>query len=1030
MEPGKGETMKSTRVSLFLCILSFSVYVLNAQQGRVVTDISANDWKLWLDTAAQWQQDELFLPGTNIRNIPTNIPTGGWEVLQKGEGKTVHLPATVEEYYWGRNGNSFGVAGNYLGVSWLSTTIHVPASMKGKRIILDFESVRLRAEIFVNKKLVGYDLVNSTPFEVDITRAAVPGEENKIAVRITDPNGNFDWRDSHNFMWGDYRIQPSHGFGGITGKVKLVATDQIFIRDVFIKNKPQTNEVDAQLTIQNLSDENTNGTLSLQVKEYKTGKLVWKKELADETLKTQENIRTVTIGMKDAKLWSVDNPFLYTLSVSWKGKDLREDEMEKRFGFRWFEIRDVDGDKQFYLNGKRIVLRTSISWGFWPVNGIAPSDELAYKQVKDAKELGLNMLNFHRTIGQTNVLDDADELGLLYFEEPGGNQYPENLFDSRNAADKKQTGFYLPVRTEKFLRMIKRDRSHPCLVIYNMHNERGAQPHLQDRDEMMAGHKLDPTRIITYNSSNGTIKQNEPDPRFKLHLLPYDTTFYDYGWFDQHHAGGPGTYHDNLYNHPRKYAKYTDHKDEIIYYGEEGAIGTPPRLQLIREEILKTGKDIGWESAAYLKWFDAYDLFLKKNGFDKAFPNVDSLTRKMGNVAYYYQGRIIENVRLNNIIDGYAVNGWESMKLENHSGIVDNYRNLKGDPALIFRYNRPLYIAVKLNRKVLQTGDTTTIDLFVVNEKNIRGSFDLEVKTMNEKGETIWSKGSKVSVSGGDRYGELLLSGLKFVPAHAGYYKVKASLKKGSQVITEGNDEAFAVSLNTSGIAGEGQIADTSGIIASYLKSIGVTSFKPYRSGRPSGKILLVGSFEPLQNGNPLVTDILEWVNNGNSLIVISGTDKWAEFLAKKEVIGYRGLQVLGTSWYGGNFFVKEHPLFNGLPQSCVFNWEYQCLAGYNKSRFGMRIDNGETVVACVSDHKPEVYSALSIIPHGRGRIILCTLDILSCIKDLKAEVRGEGDGENAALNTFNASSKNAANIVGQQLLLNMLNYASGGSLK
>ncbi len=84
----------------------------------------------------------------------------------------------------------------------------------------------------------------------------------------------------------------------------------------------------------------------------------------------------------------------------------------------------------------------------------------------------------------------------------------------------------------------------------------------------------------------------------------------------------------------------------------------------------------------------------------------------MGNVAYYYQGRIIENVRISNTIDGYAVNGWESMKLENHSGIVDNYRNLKGDPELIARYNQPLFVAVKLNRKVVSVGDTTTIDLY------------------------------------------------------------------------------------------------------------------------------------------------------------------------------------------------------------------------------------------------------------------------------------------------------------------------------
>ena len=146
------------------------------------------------------------------------------------------------------------------------------------------------------------------------------------------------------------------------------------------------------------------------------------------------------------------------------------------------------------------------------------------------------MLNFHRTIGQSNVLDYADELGLLYFEEPGGNQYPENLFNPRNELEKKQTNFYLAVRNEKLFRMIRRDRSHPSLIIYNMHNERGAKPTQADRDEMAAGHQLDETRIMTYNSSNGDIKQDQPDPRFKLHLLPYDSTFYDYGWFDQHHA--------------------------------------------------------------------------------------------------------------------------------------------------------------------------------------------------------------------------------------------------------------------------------------------------------------------------------------------------------------------------------------------------------------------------------------------------------------------------------------------------------------
>ena len=997
----------------------------NATNGRIVTDLSDNDWKLWPDTAAPWQNDTLFLPGTDLSKIPVNIPTGGWDALENAQGKTVHLPATVEEYYWGKNGNPFGVSGNYLGISWFTTKINVPASMEKKRITLHFESVRFRAEIFVNKRLVGYDLVNSTPFDVDISRVIIPGTENEIAVRITDPNGNFDWRDSHNFMWGDYRTQPTHGFGGITGKVKLVATDPVFISDVFVKNKPKPNEVDVQLTLQNNAGKAIKGSLRLQVKEYKSGAVVWEKNLPAETLSPDENTSTFSVRLTNAKLWSVDHPFLYQTVVRWQGSDNSSDETEKRFGFRWFEIRDHKGDPQFYLNGKRIVLRTAISWGFWPLNGIAPSDELARKQVEDAKKLGLNMLNFHRTIGQANVLDYADELGLLYFEEPGGNQYPQSLFSPRNDLEKKQTDFYLAVRNEKFFRMIRRDRSHPSLIIYNMHNERGAQPHQQDRDEMTAGHRLDETRIMTYNSSNGPIKQDQPDPRFKLHLLPYDTTFYDYGWFDQHHAGGPGTYHDNLYRNPHDYAKYTDHQDEIIYYGEEGAIGTPPRLQLIRDEILKNGKNRGWQTHDYLKWYDAYDQFLKKNrGFPEAFPNVDSLTRKMGDVAYYYQGRIIENVRISNIIDGYAINGWESMKLENHSGVVDDYRNLKGNPELIARYNQPLYVAVKLNHKVLQTGDTTTIDLFIVNEKNSKGSFLLDVQALNTEGKKVWEKQTRVSVTGGVQYGELLLSGLKFAPQQAGYTKIKAWLKKDEKIVAKGGDELYAVCPDTSGMPRNIEIADTSGTISNYLQAVGITSVKPYWSGRPQGDVLVVGAFDPPRDGNPLVTRILEWVNNGHTLVIAGNTGRWAEYLARKEVIDYRGSRVLGTSWYGGNFFVREHPLFKGLPQACVFNWEYQCLATYNKDREGMRINNGETVVACVADHKQEVYSALSLIPHGRGRIIICSLDILSCIKDVKPVTQPEGDGENASMSTINVSAKNKANIVGQQLLLNMIRYS------
>lgn len=1005
--------MKSAIKKIFVLTGCILLLVTSMRAQRACFNLSETLWNITLDRSAVWQNDSLYVPPVNIHDLPVHIPTGGWNLLDTPDKIGVTLPATVEQHLWGWNGETFGVTGNYVGVSWFDTKINVPADWRNKRIVMNVASVRFRAEIFVNKKLVGYDLVNSTPFAVDVTPFILPGQENVIAFRITDPNGNFNWKDSQVYTWGEYRTNPSHGFGGITGKVELVATDKLYIGDVFIKNQPDPHSIEVEVTACNETKNPMKAQkMLLTVKEHKGEKVLYRKEYSVENLVVGENKQTFHIHLPAAKLWSTDSPHLYDLSVS-----VGTDNYTQRFGFRWFEVKDIHGDKQFFLNGKRIVLRTAISWSFWPDNGITPSDELARRQVESAKKLGLNMLNFHRTIGHSNVLDYADELGLLYFEEPGGNQYPISHFNDNN----KQSKFYFAYRNEKLVRMIKRDRNHPSLVIYNLHNERGAWPQVQDYAQMRMAHSLDPTRILTYNSSNGENPENEANARFKLHLMPNDTTFYDYGWYDRHHAGGPGCYHDNLYWGKDNYHRFSDHKDEIIYWGgEDGAIGTPPRLQLIRDEILQSGTTSGWEAMDYMKWYDAYDSFLKHNGFAKAFPTVDDLTRAMGNVAFYYQGRVIENIRISNTVDAYAVNGWESMKLENHSGIVDNYRYPKGDVEVMARYNQPLFLAVKMNRKVLNVGDTTIVDTYIVNEKNLKGNYSLQLIAKDAEGTVLATHVSSVHVKGGNVYGQCLQIGWNFVPRATGYVCIEAKLVKGKKTFATGDDSLFAVSLNTKGITANGSIADTTGVLSNFMKTVGF-DIPEYKEGTPSGDYLLVGAFEPTQWGSGM-SDIMEWVYKGHTLIIVDNAERWAEFLADKEVLDYRGSKKLGTAWYGGNFFNREHPIFDGLPVNCVFNWEYQCFATYNRHRVGLRCFNGETLVACVSDHKKEVYSALSVIPAGRGKIIITTLDIPACIKDVKAyTVPVDLDGMNESMNTFNTKSENRANVVGQQLLLNLI---------
>ena len=193
-------------------------------------------------------------------------------------------------------------------------------------------------------------------------------------------------------------------------------------------------------------------------------------------------------------------------------------------------------------------------------------------------------------------------------------------------------------------------------------------------------HALDPSRKITYTSA--WAKRADADELPKMHMRPFDEVIHVHGWFDNHHAGGPEVWRHNFYSGPEQYYNRTTNRTEIVYWGEEGAISAPPRLEKIKA-ALDAAPNEGWDGPTYLDWYRQFDEFLARKDLCDAFPTVDALTTSMGAVSHYHQGRKIETLRIDNTADGYAVNGWESEIVENHSGIVDCFRNPKADPAMM-----------------------------------------------------------------------------------------------------------------------------------------------------------------------------------------------------------------------------------------------------------------------------------------------------------------------------------------------------------
>lgn len=1094
-----------------LCAISLP-YSVHAD--RLTLPLDGDNWYLWKDKNASWQDDPLFLPVdiTDINLLPVNPPTGGWDsLISGGDALHVSVPGTVEEYLTTSDSPS---PDDSKGVSWWWREFTVPADQKGKRVILDFESVRMRAEVFVDEHLAGYDLIGETPFSVDITDLVTPGKPQRLAIRVTNPGGNFHWQDFDRMQWGKYTIQPARGFSGMIGRVRLKSVDPVSVADIYMQNTPIPTEVNAIVTIENTKGKKIKTDMTVSVYDKnEADKPVFSKTLKNITLETGENTRSIPISIPDARLWDPDTPALYTCKVSLGPEKHHADSDTKTFGFRSFTIEGIGENAVVRLNGKRKMLRSAISWGYFPVQGLAASPEMARKQISTAKDLGLNMLNFHRSIGSPVVLEHADEMGLLYYEEPGS-------FHSGN-----HDPFLRAILNEKIRRMVKRDRSHPSLVIFNLINEFGgilsqdSALVAKRMDDMRAAHSVDPSRVMTFTSGWASTKDKEEDS--KAHMLPFDTTLHRKGWWDNHRAGGPATWEEAYYKSPTDNIMYSDNREEIYVRGEEGAISTPPRIELINETIDASGKT-GWDGLFWKKQYQRFaDYFNEKNLYPY-FGSLDSLTRSMGDVSFEHQGRRIQAMRMQDIGDAYMVNGWESMPYDNHSGIVDIYRNPKGNKEILAYYNQPLYVAVAARNQIVKIPGEAGVDFYIVNEKDLKGDYVLEGYAVTPDGNKTASFSKNVNIEGGDRFGQLLVEDIRIpIDATDGMYKVVATLMDASgKTVAAGHDDVLGLTWNPKELEGNGAIygVDNDPVAVFYQEATGKT-LPEYSSAlhdldwivvnrpslddptpvpdflftdedgnptlhatwfsdseltnaagenftsnisrsfvegaqpdpsvsanqpfsvlwegeiipRKSGQYLLgvesnrgvrmhidgeqlideYHNNEPFIQTRPVVMEAgkpihlrllyrqvpssgyitLKWSqpdavaiapesimekvkNEGTTLILLGSTETWMKPVTAYTGIGYDGYYRVGKDWVGGIHFVKDHPLFDGLPVNTALNWPYQAVVKDGENRFSFRMHGEEMVAGSYKSWPFELGSAVGVIPCGKGKIIFSTLDI------------------------------------------------------
>jgi len=999
--------------------------------GSVLPD---DGWNLWIDEQASWENDEIYLPDSvDLAKLPVNSPSGGWKALDAGIGQAgaavVQLPSTVEQHYWKRYGSRpytpdeyryaaddpIPTNGAYRGVSWWWRDVQIPAAMEGQRIMLQIRSARMRAEVYLNERLVGYSIMEELPFECDLTSAARPGGKNRLAIRITNPGGRYDWVDGGTIRWGKVELFRSHGFGGLDREIVLRSAPLAGrIADLWALNLPEAKTIHAFMSVK--------GAIAqaplFEVIDPASGQILASCRGEIQAAEGSGYAQTVgaILNCPKARLWDLSSPVLYQLRATLTTTAGQKDVRTVRFGFRWFAPEGIGTNSMFRLNGSRIKLYSSISWGFWGFNGLWPTPELAVREVTQAKKLGLNCLNFHRNVGKEDVFRAHDRLGVLRYMEPGGGKLSIGKLPKGAAAN--SAGLVMEPATDsasqfsrqfmmaKCKAMVRAFRSHPSLIQYTLQNEIGAD--LKNPDTLTVlrlMHQEDPSRSVVLN--DGFVARNAAQAWFE----PYSDKMHRSdeepwgGWWINHQGAGDQWY-DDFYKDSEHFTYLQPLKTALVEFGEMEGCAVADNHALMIHQIESRqfgGNGKSYDLEDHREIIAGYEKFLDRWGFRKAFPTVERLLSALGNKSYESWQQYMENVRICDEVDFAAISGWESTAIENHSGIVDNLRNFKGNPELIASSLRPIRPVAKQHKLCYALGENAVFDLYLLNDTSQSVSGTLRFSMLEPGGNSqelgSWPAPSRIP----DQFSYMIHAGFTTPPlSHEGIYRFRFSCDGAPRAdftreIWVANTQlkvAHKLSIGISGVlpAVRKQLSQLAGVDVTEF-STGQRYDLIVTSGVVKGSKLdrAVGDETGLEaqpshvaaNSAKVLGHIEEQVlaasEAGTPLLVIVPDDDLANGAAKQlAALGafvYRG-QVGDTRapWMGNWLFVREHATFSSLPVNCVLGVHYQA---HGKASNGLLIERAagaadpEVIMGYSRDHDRKTGAASFMCKLGSTPVLV-----------------------------------------------------------
>ncbi len=365
----------------------------------------------------------------------------------------------------------------WQGDAWYRRRFYISEEDRGKRFILEFQGVSIAAAVYVNGvPFVGNskvqqldDVTNvgcSLPFSLDITDCVKFGQDNILAVRVSNASNSF-------YTYPEFGVYTGFGmgWGGINAPVYMHILNPVHVapnvysidgdRGVYVATiaaDDTSATIRADIEVCNDSHDATRGELVAKVFDANDN-LVVEKSSSFDIAAQDSDIMQLSFEVSNPILWYPNNspygtPQLYRIESSvFLDKQLLD------ISSTYFGIRTVEWDEDYcYVNGKRHFLRGFGYRNIYPALGSAVPDAIQWRDVKYMADCGANTLRVGHIPATSTMLEACDRYGIMVIQNSGDNEW---VLQGE------------PINTYKYeydSQMIISQRNHPSIIVWESNN--------------------------------------------------------------------------------------------------------------------------------------------------------------------------------------------------------------------------------------------------------------------------------------------------------------------------------------------------------------------------------------------------------------------------------------------------------------------------------------------------------------------------------------------------------------------------------